>query len=215
MIYCIGDSFTYGDELTDPTQSAWPVLLGQLLDRPMINLGRSGSGTNRVVKRSMDCVYANDAELIVVAWPNFARIEFCDPYGIFDAWPGQNTDHLALQERKTITKILTINHTNQMDVWSYRAWLRNIILLQNFFQANNQKYIMCQTASYNTEFPATNNQDLISHIDTKYYLDWQKAGICNWCEGVPIGPNHHPLEQGHEIIANKIYEYIRNFSWFS
>jgi hypothetical protein len=214
MIYCIGDSFTYGDELANPAISAWPILLGQRLNRAVTNLGKSGTGSTRIIKRSIDCVYNRDAELIVIAWPNFARLEFCDQHGIFDVWPGRNTSFVGINERKKLTEIITTNHTDKMNLWSYRSWLRNIILLQNFFQLNNQKYIMCQTVSYNTEFPASDNQDLISHIDTRHYLDWQKAGICNWCEGVPIGPNHHPLEQGHKIIANKIYEYIRNFSWF-
>ena len=31
MIYCFGDSFTYGDELADK-QRAWPTVLGKKLD---------------------------------------------------------------------------------------------------------------------------------------------------------------------------------------
>jgi hypothetical protein len=192
--------------------SAWPVLLGQQLNRPVTNLGKSGTGPGRVIKRSLDCVYRGDAELIVIAWPHFARTEWHDQRGIFNAWPGRNTSMLA-HGRKKLLEIITNNHTDKMDAWSYRNWIRNIILLQSFFQVNNQKYIMCQTASYQAEFGE--HQDLTSHLDTSYFLDWPTAGICNWCEAVPIGPNHHPLEQGHEIIANKIYEYIRYLGWLS
>jgi hypothetical protein len=36
-----------------------------------------------------------------------------------------------------------------------------------------------------------------------------------WTFGSDQGPKGHFLEQGHEIVANKIYEHIRHLSWIS
>jgi hypothetical protein len=36
-----------------------------------------------------------------------------------------------------------------------------------------------------------------------------------WTYGTPRGPRGHFLEQGHEIVADKIYEYIRHLGWIS
>ncbi len=63
MIYAIGDSFTYGDEL--PSQEyAWPSILAAKLNLQVTNLGRPASGNSRIVKRTIDAVI-DKSELII------------------------------------------------------------------------------------------------------------------------------------------------------
>ena len=56
--------------------------------------------------------------------------------------------------------------------------------------------------------------DLIDQIDTKSYIGWPNT-MMEMTHGVPKGPGGHFLEQGHEIVADKIYEYIRHLGWIS
>ena len=44
ILYTIGDSFTYGQELEDPSTQAWPILLAKQLGYELINEGRPGVG---------------------------------------------------------------------------------------------------------------------------------------------------------------------------
>ena len=44
----VGDSFTYGEELSD-LNNAWPCLLGKQLGWSVTNLGQPASGNTRMV----------------------------------------------------------------------------------------------------------------------------------------------------------------------
>lgn len=225
MIYCIGDSFTFGAELPDtfsdpaeltPSKFAWPALLEQKLHQPVTNLGHQGSGNTRVIKRAMDCVFAGDADMIIIAWPTPDRIEWCDEDGIYDIWAGRNIRWLP-QRRQEMVGMATGDWTTEVDHWSYRRWLRNIIMLQTFFKFHNQRYMMFQThltQRWNSEW-MTRDQDLLKHVDLTYFAGWPYYGLCEWFGDAPKGPHGHPLEIGHERIADKVYEYIRNFGWVS
>ena len=47
-------------------------------------------------------------------------------------------------------------------------------------------------------------------IDETHFLGWNKFGMAEIAYGCPTGPGGHPLTQGHKLIAEKIYEHIRN-----
>ena len=145
MIYCIGDSFTYGDELANRHTSAWPAILEKKLNCPIWNLGKSGASSQYVLKKSIECVYKGDADLIIVAWPGYNRAEYFTSNKIQEFWPGRDLSSVNGEVENQLVKILTHEHNYNMDLWNYRNWLLNTILLQTFFQANNQKYIMLQT----------------------------------------------------------------------
>ena len=222
MIYCIGDSFTFGAELPDalatcrPSKSAWPYMLGLKLNKPVENLGHQGTGCTRVIKRAMDCVFKGDAEIIIIAWPNANRIEWCDEQGVFDIWPARQSE-LMPDERVDIIKQVTRDWSEHTDHWNYRRWLRNIILLQTFFKANNQKYIMLQTQGTTelTNVWVDIDRDLFKHVDPTYFLGWPNNSMMQWTQGLPQGPWGHFLSEGHAVIADKVYEHIRNLGWLS
>jgi len=132
MIYCIGDSFTYGDELKDPTKSAWPIILGNLLNKTAVNLGKNGSGNTRIVKRTIDAAFCDDAELIIVAWTGPHRVEFFNE-GPCDIWPGKEV-WTNIKDQITIAKAMTNATNDKFDLYLYRKWLRDVILTQNLLQ---------------------------------------------------------------------------------
>jgi hypothetical protein len=210
MIYCIGDSFTFGAELKTPDQSAWPILLGNLLNKPVTNLGRRGTGNTRMVKRAVDLAFRDDAELIIIAWAGPWRVEFFDkqPY---DLWPGC----YAKKEAEPIVRALTITQDPQFDLWLYRKWLRDIILTQNLFENCNKQYLMM--SAWHTWGPVAGAEDLWNLINFDYLVghpinsknpSYETFG--HWFKDAPVGPNGHPLELAHERIAEKFYEHIRN-----
>lgn len=57
---------------------------------------------------------------------------------------------------------------------------------------------------------------LISAIDkTKFINNTLSESTIDWIVGTKKMPNGHPGPDGHQIIANKIYEHIRNSGWLS
>lgn len=226
MIYCIGDSFTYGDELPDagwdnqrPSELAWPSKLSQLTDRPITNLGRKACGNTRIVKRIIDSAFKDDCELVIVAWTNPVRLEFFSS-GPYDSWPGRNTKSFDNKAKEVLTKALTIENDVKFDLWAYRKWLRDIILTQNLLDNRGIKHLMFVT--FHEWGPIPGTEDLWDKINWNYFLGHPLTSptcdyetLCYWMADAPKGPNGHPLELGQERIASKINEYIRNFGWVS
>lgn len=215
MIYAIGDSFTYGDELTS-RDLAWPHLLSKKLQKPILNLGRPATGNKRMVKRAIDATI-DKSQLIIIGWSDCNRQEFADDIGIYDIWAGRNYKAFQLDDpthRINLIKYITAYDTPE---YYYAEWLRQIILVQNLCKANHIPCVMFVACGahvshqlYHTQFTK-----LISAIDHSMFVDDMFTSVGEWTYGAPQGPNGHPLEQGHEIIANKIYEHIRNKCWVS
>ena len=207
MIYCIGDSFTYGEELTDREQ-AWPAVLGKKLNQPVINWGKPATGNYRIVKRAMDAVFAG-ASMIVIGWSDPARQEFADDLGITDLWAGRDYSRIQTcnDHRRDLIKYMT---AYDVPGYYYAKWLRQIILTQTFCRANQIPCMMfsaCNAEDWNRNY-MFDHANLIDRVDSSTYAGWPLSGSTEWTFGTPHGPGGHPLEQGHEIIAEKIYEHI-------
>jgi lysophospholipase L1-like esterase len=216
MIYCIGDSFTYGEELSNREQDAYPYVLSRMLDTTVTNLGKPATGNYRMVKRTMDIVLTHKPELIVIGWSDPARQEFADDISIVDLWAGRNYRNMqnSSDHRRDLIKYMT---AYDVPGYYYTKWLRQIILLQSFCQANNVRCVMfnaCNAEDWNRTYMAK-HQDLVEHVDATTFVGWPLSGSTEWCFKTPHGPGGHPLEQGHQIIANKIYEHIGNLGWLS
>jgi len=214
MIYAIGDSFTYGDEL-DSQEQAWPTVLSKLINKPVINKGRPATGNTRIIKRAIDAA-VNDAEMIIVGWSDCNRQEFADEIGVYDIWAGRN--YRAFQKDNThridLIKYLTAYDTPE---YYYADWLRKVILIQSLCQVKNIPLVMfiaCGANNSHQEYHAKFST-LVSQIDQTQFVDGMFTSVAEWCYGTPYGPNGHPLEAGHKIIAEKIYEHIRNISGIS
>jgi len=217
MITCIGDSFTAGAELDD-VNLAWPILLGNLLNCKITNLGKGGTCNDRILKRAMDTTFNKSSDLIIVAWSTPVRSEIADANGVFNYWPGKNLLWVNDNYRKDITRLTTVFESDNLYKWAHRRWLRSIILLQTFFKAHNQRYLMIQGHGSQIEnhkwiVNTDLHRDLADHIDPEFLFGWPVEGIVEWVGDAPRGPHGHPLELGQERIAEKLNEHIRNLGW--
>jgi hypothetical protein len=206
-----GDSFTYGQELSD-IKLSWPYLLGNKLDYRVENLGTPSASNTKIIRNILT---SQPADIIIIAWSHFARTELADENGVYDVWPGCRSffGHTNLAYR---TNILEYNSKHFNDEYLYRQYLINIVLIQSYLKG--QKYLMLDAfGNHQTDYRrnAEQNKDLVDQIDTAYYMGWPDESMMEWAYNAPIGPNGHFLEQGHEQVANKIYEHIRHLGWIS
>ena len=214
MIYTIGDSFTYGAELKDPSQDAWPSLLSKSLNKPVTNLGQPGVSNTSIIEKIIDVVYKEDSELIIIAWTSYLRTQQFDGES-YDTWPG------AIHCKKKLSVQMTDNLTRSYDdgynVWAYKNWLRQIILTQTLLKHLNKKYLMA--VAFHTWGNLYNSQYLWDRIDLNNFMgvlnknDTYHENFGVWTVDTPKGLNDHPLELGHKMIAEKINEYIGNQRW--
>lgn len=204
----VGDSFTYGEELDD-LSNAWPHLLGKMLRYEVTNLGEPGTGNESIVRKVL--TNYQDADLIVIAWSHFARLEFADECGIYDMWPGYGpwSQNAELAFRDEFSKYFTMHHN---DAYMYNRYLNNMVLLQHFLKCNSKKYVMLESFG-NVNDRYLGNQQLHSLVDLTHCLGWPTETMTGWAHPCQIGPNGHFLDDGHRKVAEKIYEHIRHLSW--
>jgi len=207
-LLAVGDSFTYGEELSD-LNNAWPYLLGNKLGYTVNNLAKPGSGNTRMLRHAVEQI--NNYDLIIIAWSHFARTELADENGFYDIWPGCSVlPHKEFSSwRSEVINYYSKHHNDQ---YLYNQYLINIILIQQYLKFNNKKYIMLDTFGNNSY---RKNNTVVDQIDSTHYLGWPDESMMEWTYSTPKGNGGHFLEQGHEIVADKIYEHIRNFGWIS
>jgi lysophospholipase L1-like esterase len=209
----IGDSFTYGEELLD-INNAWPYILGQRIGYEVTNLGNPASSNDRIVRVLLEYLIenCNHTDLVIIGWSLLGRAEFADELGYYDIWPGAGRyygDH-----RNQVVKYISTYHSREA---YFRKYLQQIILVQEFLKHRNIKYVMLDVLAndyYRKQHQFSwNNYE--NQIDQTNYIDFNKSGMCEWASGTPTGSQGHFLEEGHRIVANRIYEHIRHLGWVS
>ena len=81
----------------------------------------------------------------------------------------------------------------------------------------NINYVMCnivQNEYYKKKY-FDGQQEFFAQVDREKFLGFNESGMMEWTYGCPQGPGGHFLEQGHQIVANRIYEHIRHLGWIS
>jgi hypothetical protein len=216
-ILTAGDSFTYGEELGNINQ-AWPYQLGKLLDANVLNLATPAASNDKILRVTMDhLLRPHNIDLVVIGWASPGRIEFSDEFGAFDVWPGYSGNLFKKDNmywREDIANYVSRYHNSS---YLHCRYFQQVILLQNYFKSLNIKYIMVNVChnEYYKKINFDGMQDYSKHIDKQQFLDFETAGMLEWTNGCKKGPQGHFLDEGHDIVADKINEHIRNLGWLS
>ena len=216
-ILTVGDSFTYGEELADQ-RSAWPYRLGDKYHAEVINLGEPASSNDKIVRKTLDYLINNGGtiDLVVIGWTSPGRSEFADESGDYDIWPGYQGSLFVRdghQWRNQLCSYVSQYHNRE---FYFIKYIQQIILLQSFLRTKNIKYIMLDVL--HNDYYKNNTKSLKDNyfelIDKERYLGFNLEGMCEWTYGCKQGPNGHFLEEGHQIVADKIYDHIRHLGEF-
>lgn len=220
-ILAVGCSFTYGAELPDvpvdtlyhnipPSQYAYPALLGKMYNAEVVNLGKPGGSNSRIFRLALDESLKNKYDLIICGWSDLARVDLQHngvdlPTTVYSKWAFEKFPWVESYYK---------HHYN--DNHALQTWLTQLIALQNHFKHNNQKYLFLsmQRPIFIDKQVIEKYNHLIRLIDTEHYLGWPMFGMTDWMGDCPKGISGHPLELGHQRIAEKIDEHIRNLGWF-
>ena len=212
MILTVGDSFTYGAELADREQDAWPFVLGRELNLDVENLAVPAGSNDRTFRVAVDRVVQNEYDLVICGWTEVSRIDTTVNGKELQITSGSTWLH----DKFPWVKDYYANHYSEQ--LAQETWLTKVLTLQDFFKHRNQKYIFASMNGYDAweeYFGNLGLTHLVEQIDKSNYIEWPNNGFTAFVNGAPLGPNGHPLELGHQRIANKIYEHIRNIGWFS
>lgn len=241
-LYFNGCSFTYGDELKNPQQSAWPTLTADHLKYDFLNDAVSGGTNDRTMYRTIQNI--NHYDYFVIAWTYYARFTEYNPVDNFEI---NFNPHLNLNPSLHHSNDLKINYSKykdygQMyyanwynDLFEFKKWLQQIILLQSFFKQHNKPFLMLNASDNNLalwlqprdkfiaatkhllnffEFLSDDEllkqcnqiQELNAMINPKNFIDWNHWAITDLSSIYQCGPRGHILEDGHRAVANKVIE---------
>jgi len=208
----VGDSFTYGDELEN-LHDAWPYKLADLLDYQVVNLGESGIGNTKIMRNAMIETINEHYDLVVIGWTSAGRVEWKDSFGAeYTLWPGYNGRGAFFRDHPWRSDWLNYMNQYHDPAYLYQQYLLNVISLQSYLKVKNIKYVMLNIVD--NEFykiSSLTGLDYVAEaIDKTHFLGWNEFGMAEIAYGCPTGPGGHPLAQGHQLIAEKIYEHIRN-----
>lgn len=211
----LGDSFTKGSELLDPETSCWPTLLSNKCNSDLVNSAEYGGSNDMMFRKAVEMTSEDTYDIVLIAWSEAHRMEIYlnEPRKMerrfYDVGPlsiNHNWGNLSW------TKEYYTNHYNEK--FFLQRWLAQVVALQGLFKSREQKYLF-MNAFGNQQILKKYNIVTKSQIDNTYFMGWPDEGFVEWTYGLPIGKYGHPLEEAHETIANKIYEYIRNLNWIS
>ena len=233
-IYACGCSFTFGDELSNPSESAWPALLADKLNATVVNDAISGGTNSRTVYQTIKNSQDN-YDLYLIAWTTYARLTFYKSDNNSEVnFNPQLTHTLYSSESfyKDWGNVLYKHWYNEL--FAFKLWLQQIIQLQRVL--DNKKFIMINTMDNHLStwlapkevfidsvkelinFNSMNDEQIfdeykeiqyyISLIDFSKFYKWNNFYITQLAQQYPIGPGGHILEDGHKHLADLIYTHV-------
>lgn len=242
-LYFNGCSFTYGDELRCPEYSAWPALVASALGCDFVNDAVSGGTNDRLVYRTLSSLI--DYDWYFVAWTNYARFTEYNPVDNYEINFNAhlNLDTSLHQSNDLKTNYDKYSHYGRMyyahwfnQLFEFKKWLQQIILLQSFFKLHKKNYLMLNTVNNHLPlwlesrekfidscrclidfFDYVNDDQLLTEhdqiqkmhslIDKTRFVGWNQWHIVDLCATHPCGISGHILESGHSEVAKKVLEH--------
>lgn len=208
MILTIGCSFTFGDELSDRTKQAWPYLLADKLSTTVNNQGKGYASNDYMFRVAVEETSQQTYDTVIVQWSEPSRIEV---WNNILRIPSTISAHGGTTYLNNFPWKNDFYKYNYDDLFRHRTWFCHVLSLQEYFKSINQPYVFfnilgLRVPQYEKFYPEL--QHLWNKLDTKNYPGWPHSGFSEWQGNCPIGPGGHPLELGHQRVADKLYEHI-------
>ncbi len=177
-----------GDSFTAGEESpvAWPDLVPDT-----VNIAVPGAGNDHIVTSTIVHIETHDdIDRAIIAWTTPHRITIS----------GKN---LTPTSQKRYGKLVDEVFRDWDEDWAWRKFRAEVAALHGYLEHKSIPHVFVSTFG----IPANTIHDCM------YWLGWGTEGMVEWMGDCPKGAGGHPLELGHQRIAEKINEHIRNIGW--
>lgn len=235
-LYFNGCSHTFGDDLKDKNY-AWPSLISKSLSCEFVNDAVSGGTNDRIMYRTIK--HAHSFDKFYIAWTYTSRFTRYRSDNNHDVNFNPQLKHNLYGSKLEFEKYGRLHYVFwHNELYSFKLWLQNIVLLQRFFDSIGKSYVMINSCSnfvdrWTVDWNQFNNsvksllcfdlmddhqlydehteiQSLISQINFSNYYGWNNWWITKLHDDYPVGATGHLLEQGHDAVANYILNHDSN-----
>ena len=203
-----GCSFTFGEELEDPTNQCWAAHLANRLKIPtVINLARPAYSNDHIMEDLLTLNLKMDHDLVVIGLTNFTRLLFVDDYGWFTTIPS-----VAHGPREKFINCF-FKQTN-ID-WLFKRYLTQVLYIQNYLQTSHVKFMLFNALhNIDNDTVLSNHTELIEKINKTTFIGWPGVSFQSLVGYRQFMPKGHPTHEHHielaeflEINFRKIYDY--------
>lgn len=230
-IYFNGCSHTFGDDLADPANTAWPAVLSSHLGVDFFNDSASGGTNDRIMYRVTK--HLDQFDQFYIAWTYTTRFTRYRSDNNHDVNFNPQLTHSMYGNDQSFAEYGKIHYqTWHNELYAFKLWLQNIVMLQRLFESENKKYVMINSTSnhldrWSTGWKNFNDsvkslvcfdhmsddqlyqehleiQKLISMIDVTHFVEWNQWCLTDELNQHPVGKTGHLLEQGHKATALRI-----------
>ena len=150
------------------------------------NMARPGYSNDAIVRTTVTNMVDINCKYAIIAWTTPNRIEV-------------NGQHLTPTSHRKYGSICDQVFLDWNEEWAITKFCTQVLLLDSFLRDRNIPYIFVRTFD-------------VPNINVG---NWVPGSIVEWMGDCPKGPGGHPLELGHQRIADKINEHIRSLGWLS
>jgi len=233
-LYFNGCSHTFGDDLDEPASQSWPAILAKQLNCKFENDSVSGGTNDRIIYRTLKNVHYFDK--IYIAWTYTSR---------FTQYRSDNNHEVNFNPQLThhlYGKTVEFQQYGKLhyavwhnEIFSFKRWLQNIILMQRFLESIKKPYVMINASNNNIDrwtvgckdfnnsvksllcFDVMDDeqlylehieiQNLLNQINFINYVGWNSWWLTQMCHTYPTGSTNHLLEAGHRATAEYILKH--------
>jgi hypothetical protein len=205
-LYCNGDSWAYGVELEDVSDSFVNVI-AKNYKLPVINSSKPGGSNQRIVRTTI----ADVSKLLKDGKKPFVLISWTLPHR-FELFNVDKQDFLTFSspgsaaDEELGNTIWSKWSSDKTDVINF---LTQVISLQSFLKQNDIPYFMSNV--FKVVYELLDREDIEvyqSQIDTNYYMyNLPFKVLLTPYINIKWGVDH-PLKDGHSIIANFLIEQL-------
>lgn len=235
-LYFNGCSHTHGDDLDDQLK-AWPALIATQLNCNFLNDSVPGGTNDRIIYRTLKNHQQYDK--FYIAWTNTSRFTRYRQDNNHDVNFNPQLVHSLYGNNIEFREYGKLHYTFwHNELFNFKLWLQNIILLQRFFESVNKPYVMinadnnlidrwsvswqdfgvsvqsllCFTEINDDQLYNEWNeiQQLLNQIDFTHFYGWNKWWITKLHHSFPCGKTGHLLDAGHQSVAEYILKYDSN-----
>tara|TARA_B100000073_G_C23615911_1_gene526461 strand:- start:86 stop:817 length:732 start_codon:yes stop_codon:yes gene_type:complete len=233
VLYANGDSYTFGDELSNPRKDAWPYKLGSKLNcNKVINHGASGGSNQRIFRTTIEWIlkYIDEGGvtenlIVVIGWTNPDRMEFRGDAkfkktlnNASDKYDDENLKFTP-DTHKVYTSIIPSLSKNRFSEihefymrylydreYSLDTTASYIYHTQKFLKSHNIKHLFFMSFNDFTHEMNHYNISLWKFIDKKQFIGEYTMDKYVIDNKLKLGTEYHPLEDGHIKWAKILLE---------
>ncbi len=224
LLYANGCSMTIGAELADPAESCYPSLIAKKFGMTVFNASQAAGSNSRILRTSLLWVAnflqnggAPEELFVLIGWSGPDRREFglSSEEGAPDPELFWRSLHINYQLPDSPSDLIRLRKILQRSFWSNRESMARFLIevnsLQSFLIHNSVRFCFSHSIPVCPLHPELT--PLAKSVNSETFYRFMDPGTdfltYSRSAGVPFGPMHHPLEEGHEKWACQLSAFIK------